>query len=108
MVDGTSGSSLAEEVRDTREPQRYGTVVVVGGGCYGSYYVRQLRRAAQNGALGYERLLVVDRDPSCRVAREVLAADALVAECGARGPAEVLVATVSHSNGTLSLQAIGD
>jgi hypothetical protein len=51
--------------------QRYGTVVVVGGGCNGSYYVRQLGRAVKAGALEYERLLVVDRDASCRVAAEV-------------------------------------
>lgn len=50
--------------------QRYGTVVVVGGGCYGSYYVRQLGRAVKAGALEYERLLVVDRDAACRVASE--------------------------------------
>src|SRR5690606_28089945 len=47
-----------------------GTVVVVGGGCYGSYYVRQLGRAVKAGALEYERLLVVDRDAACRVASE--------------------------------------
>lgn len=51
--------------------QRYETVVVVGGGCYGSYYVRQLGRAARAGMLEYERLLVVDRDPACRVAAEL-------------------------------------
>lgn len=50
--------------------QRYATIVVVGGGCYGSYYVRQLQRAARAGALSWERLVVVDRDPECRVARE--------------------------------------
>lgn len=47
----------------------YGTIVVVGGGCYGSYYVRQLTRARDAGALRYERIVVVDRDPHCRVAR---------------------------------------
>jgi hypothetical protein len=51
--------------------QRYGTIVVVGGGCYGSYYVRQLGRAMAARALSYERLLVVDRDPACRVAAEL-------------------------------------
>lgn len=55
--------------------QRYGTIVVVGGGCYGSYYVRQLGRAARAGALSAERVLVVDRNPACRVATEQ-AADA--------------------------------
>lgn len=53
-----------------RESQRYGDIIVVGGGCYGSYYVRQLRRARASGALSWERLLVVDRDPGCRVAAE--------------------------------------
>jgi hypothetical protein len=51
--------------------QRYGTIVIVGGGCYGSYYVRQLHRAMAAGALSYVRLLVVDRDPACRVAAEL-------------------------------------
>jgi hypothetical protein len=49
---------------------RFGTIVVVGGGCYGSYYVRQLRRAARAGAAVWQRLLVVDRDSSCAVARD--------------------------------------
>jgi hypothetical protein len=52
-------------------PQRYGTIVIVGGGCYGSYYVRQLGRAARASALSAERVLVVDRDPACRVAAEL-------------------------------------
>jgi hypothetical protein len=51
--------------------EHYGTVVVVGGGCYGSYYVRQLGRAVKAGALAYDRLVVVDRDPDCRVAAEL-------------------------------------
>jgi hypothetical protein len=49
-------------------PDRYGTIVVVGGGCYGSYYVRQLGRAADAGAIVWERLVAVDRDPACKVA----------------------------------------
>ncbi|MGI9079097.1 MAG: hypothetical protein ACR2G6_17470 [Gemmatimonadaceae bacterium] len=51
-----------------RPTQHYGTIVVVGGGCYGSYYVQQLERASAANALRYERLLVVDRNPDCRVA----------------------------------------
>ena len=51
-------------------PQRYGTIVVVGGGCYGAYYVRQLARAARAGAIVADRVVVVDRDPACRVARD--------------------------------------
>ncbi|MBA3854752.1 MAG: hypothetical protein C0503_10060 [Gemmatimonas sp.] len=56
----------------TVAPQRYGDIIVVGGGCYGSYYVRQLQRAATAGALSWNRLLVVDRDLDCRVARELV------------------------------------
>jgi hypothetical protein len=50
--------------------QRYGDIVVVGGGCYGSYYVRQLRRARAAGAVSWERLVVVDRDADCAIARD--------------------------------------
>jgi hypothetical protein len=50
--------------------QAYGDIVVVGGGCYGSYYVRQLRRAREAGALSWERLVVVDRDHECAVSRD--------------------------------------
>lgn len=46
----------------------YDTIVVVGGGCYGSYYVKQLHRAKAAGALTYQRIVVVDRDPTCAVA----------------------------------------
>ena len=57
----------AAEARIRR--REYGTIVVVGGGCYGSYYVRQLGRAWAAGAIRWERLLVVDRDPGCAVGR---------------------------------------
>lgn len=57
--------------RMQRSVERYGTIVIVGGGCYGSYYVRQLQRAVTAGALSCMRLLVVDRDPRCRVAIEL-------------------------------------
>jgi hypothetical protein len=53
-----------------RAPQRYGDILVVGGGCYGSYYVRQLQRAAEAGVVHWRRLLVIDRDAECRVAAE--------------------------------------
>jgi hypothetical protein len=66
-ADATTGPASA-----TR--QDYGTIVVCGGGCYGSYYVRQLGRAAARGALRWRAVLVVDRDPLCRVAREQRAA----------------------------------
>jgi hypothetical protein len=56
-----------------RPVQRYGTIVVVGGGCYGSYYVRQLGRAVAAEALTCRRVLVVDRDRDCTVGRAVAA-----------------------------------
>ena len=66
MADDTSAPDAAPRV--TREAQRFGTIVVVGGGCYGGYYVRQLARAHRAGALAWQRILVVDRDPACAVA----------------------------------------
>jgi hypothetical protein len=54
---------------DGREVQRFGTIVVVGGGCYGGYYVRQLHRAVNAGAIVGESIVVVDRDPDCAIAK---------------------------------------
>ena len=65
------GSGREDDLRAAaaREQRRaYGTIVVIGGGCYGSYYVRQLGRAWDAGALRWQRLIVVDRNPDCRVA----------------------------------------
>ena len=44
---------------------RYGTIVVVGGGCYGSYYLRQLARARKADAIEWQRVVIVDRNPAC-------------------------------------------
>jgi hypothetical protein len=41
--------------------------VIIGGGCYGSYYVGQLLEARERGKLEWSRLLVLDRDPHCAV-----------------------------------------
>lgn len=49
-------------------PQAYPRIIIVGGGCYGSYYVRQLLRARMAGALLFDRLLVIDRNEACPVA----------------------------------------
>lgn len=65
MAAGTFAPDVAPRV--SREMQRFGTIVVVGGGCYGSYYVRQLARALRAGAVEWERLLVVDQDAHCAV-----------------------------------------
>lgn len=52
---------------EPRAPLRFGRIVVMGGGCYGSWYAQQLTRAVQRGALQAEEVVVVDRDPACRV-----------------------------------------
>jgi hypothetical protein len=67
MAGVTSGAERAPRV--VRETLHFGRIVVVGGGCYGGYYVRQLGRAAAAGAAEWTELVVVDRDPACLVAR---------------------------------------
>ena len=64
-ADVTSGADGPP--RKSRGLQRFGTIIVIGGGCYGSYYVRQLHRAERAGALAWNEVLVVDRDPACPV-----------------------------------------
>jgi hypothetical protein len=66
MADDTFAADTGP--RATRAVQRFGRIIVVGGGCYGSYYVRQLARARSAGAIEWSRLIVVDRDPRCAVA----------------------------------------
>lgn len=51
-----------------REPLRFNRIVVIGGGCYGSWYAGQLARAASRGALVASEIIVVDRNPDCKVA----------------------------------------
>lgn len=50
-------------------------LVVIGGGCFGSYHACQLLKAVRAGRLPGERLLVVDRDAGCQAARELSAAE---------------------------------
>ena len=50
-------------------------IAIVGGGCYGTFYARQLARAKEQGKASYRNLLVVDRDPRCRMIRELGEAD---------------------------------
>ncbi len=47
-----------------------GDVVIIGGGCYGSFYTGQLLDGRARDLVSFTRLLVVDRDPGCRVATE--------------------------------------
>lgn len=50
-------------------------VIIVGGGCYGTFYAGQLIRAAEKEKLTYRTLLVVDRNPECRFALEIGGSD---------------------------------
>jgi hypothetical protein len=63
-----------------------GDVVIVGGGCYGTFYAGQLLRARERGAAAWRRLLVVDRNAHCRFAGELAGAagtELVVEEWGA-------------------------
>ncbi|HEY8257157.1 MAG TPA: hypothetical protein VIG08_05835 [Gemmatimonadales bacterium] len=55
---------------DSSDSVALGDVVIIGGGCYGSFYTRQLLRARERGKACWTRLLVVDRDAACQVSRE--------------------------------------
>jgi hypothetical protein len=57
--------------RPPRIPPGPAIYVVIGGGCFGSFYVRQLLRFADRAGGPVARIVVLDRDPDCRVAREV-------------------------------------
>lgn len=76
---------VADSSGPTERTASLSTVVIVGGGCYGTFYAGQLARARARGAVAYDRILVVDRNPRCRAA-EGLAPDAgrelVVAEWG--------------------------
>lgn len=71
----------------TRAPQGYGTITIVGGGCYGRWYLQQLVRAGQAGAVTWKRLVAVDRDPACQAAAVVAGSGPVAA--AAHAPPEV-------------------
>jgi len=58
-------------VDDTSGKPVFRDVVIVGGGCYGTFYAGQLMRAAERGKAEYRRLLIVDRDEHCRFAHQI-------------------------------------
>ncbi len=45
--------------------------MVVGGGCYGTFYASQLAKAKARGKTTYRTVIVVDRNPDCRARREL-------------------------------------
>lgn len=48
-----------------------GEVVIIGGGCYGSFYAGQLAKARVSGRVTWRRLRLVDRDPACQVTAQL-------------------------------------
>src|SRR3954447_25163870 len=58
-------------VDDTSDKVEFRDIIIIGGGCYGTFYASQLQRARVRGRVTYHRLLVVDRDPRCQLAREL-------------------------------------
>ncbi len=76
MVGDISGVELAGEwpiAPANRDPLRFGRIVVIGGGCYGSWYAQQLTRATERGALLADAIVVVDQDPGCVVGQRLVA-----------------------------------
>ena len=55
---------------DTSGKIEFRDIVIVGGGCYGSFYAGQLERGRARGRVTYRRLLIVDRNAGCRAAGE--------------------------------------
>ena len=48
-----------------------GDVIIIGGGCYGTFYTGQLEAARAKGKASYRRLLVVDRNADCQLSRDL-------------------------------------
>jgi hypothetical protein len=46
-------------------------LIVIGGGCYGTFYAAQLAKAKDKGKAAFRTVIVVDRDPACRARREL-------------------------------------
>ncbi len=59
---------MADGVSDRVE---FRDIVIVGGGCYGTFYAGQLERAREKGRVAYRQLLIIDRDPHCQITREL-------------------------------------
>jgi len=57
-------------VDDTSDRIEFRDIIIIGGGCYGAFYAGQLQRAKARDRVTYRRLLVVDRNSRCQVARE--------------------------------------
>ncbi len=58
------------EGRDRGGPA-FRDVMVVGGGCYGTFYAQQLEAAIDRGKLSARAVVLVDRDPACQATRDL-------------------------------------
>lgn len=69
MADDSSDANVrpVSISQPAREALRFRRVVVIGGGCYGSWYTQQLTRATLRGALVTDEIVVVDRNHDCLV-----------------------------------------
>jgi len=66
-----SAAASARALPPDDRPAALGDVIIIGGGCYGTFYAGQLESARRTGKAAYHRLLVIDRDPACRVTRHM-------------------------------------
>ena len=51
-------------------PSGLARLIVIGGGCYGSYHARQLDRARQRGGIAPHEIVIVDREADCAARAE--------------------------------------
>src|ERR671920_1144810 len=58
-------------VDDASDRIEFRDIVIVGGGCYGTFYAGQLARAHARGRVAYRQLLVVDQNPNCQIIRDL-------------------------------------
>jgi hypothetical protein len=63
--------SLARELVGRESAAAMRDAIVIGGGCYGTFYAGQLAKAMGRGRARVRRIVVVDRDPACRARREL-------------------------------------
>ena len=43
-----------------------GDVAIMGGGCYGTFYLQHLTAARARGSIAFRRLLIVDQHQACQ------------------------------------------
>jgi hypothetical protein len=66
-----SSARLALETGPISDVVTMRDVIVVGGGCYGTFYAGQLAKAKEKGRARFRKVVVVDREPGCRAQREL-------------------------------------